>query len=705
MHKIVWSDELSVGIEAIDNDHKKLIAIINKMAEEIDGEKSDLLKHFSALEDYTQYHFSREEKWMYAQCHSDDERQMIEDHIREHHHFIEKLATLKKRIEETNSTEIHFEVIDFLMEWLLEHIISKDLSLSQCFITEQHKSAEKREPIFNHIVNTLSSRFTLNTKVKMLIILPFLVIFGLLLYQSFLTYQTYKELDRTETVADAFIGLDKVIDSIQEERGLSYVWYLEPSEENHDALERAREKTDMLIETCRAKMDQLKAFIDPTPLREKLLHLPQMRQALDNHSLPPEHIRDYYRQIVHEAIMTIRRAGQFYEGFRQDQIHASLLILFALKENENFIRYTGYCLLASKDADVSSDFIHYLKLREGYMNTLNILAAKKLSKLIDQIEHSPNMAILARYEKALKEKNSASVNLKAWMELTQSKIDAYGELLRKVLKHVKSVAHEEKNEYLTYILILWISVLLMLIFLIALLYALKQSIVQPIESITKAMHNLTRGDKRFYFNTYDRDDLIGKMILSYNNLRKYLIKSEYTEALLDLQEEKVRTYEILSYIDPLTALYNRRKYTETLELLIKKVEKHRELFSLLVADLDKFKNINDKYGHDAGDEVLKRFAKMLTKTVGERGTVARIGGEEFAIVLPNTDHKAAMEIANEILEATRQMNFDHIDPNLTLTTSIGLETFHNGDTLEELIDSVDKNLYRAKDEGRNRACC
>jgi diguanylate cyclase (GGDEF)-like protein len=198
---------------------------------------------------------------------------------------------------------------------------------------------------------------------------------------------------------------------------------------------------------------------------------------------------------------------------------------------------------------------------------------------------------------------------------------------------------------------------------------------------------------------------MGEMVIAFNNLRRYMIKSDYTEALLDIKDKKVDNYEKLSYVDPLTNLFNRRKYMESLKIEIEKSNKLGTELSLLTIDLDRFKRINDSFGHDVGDHVLKVFADSLKHTVKDSGVVARIGGEEFAVILPNVSKEKAMEISEKILMSTREIDFSFIHKDVSLTASIGMDIYKHNSTVDEFMKNVDKNLYEAKHTGRDRVCC
>ena len=155
--------------------------------------------------------------------------------------------------------------------------------------------------------------------------------------------------------------------------------------------------------------------------------------------------------------------------------------------------------------------------------------------------------------------------------------------------------------------------------------------------------------------------------------------------------------------DPLTKLYNRRFMDESLHREMLRARRTDSPLSLVMLDLDRFKYINDEYGHDVGDDVLVAVAKKLSRAVREEDYVFRYGGEEFVIVLPGADLNTARERAQEACRQIRALRLDTENGTLHITISAGVATYpEHGDTQEKLIVQADKALYLAKQSGRDR---
>ncbi len=157
--------------------------------------------------------------------------------------------------------------------------------------------------------------------------------------------------------------------------------------------------------------------------------------------------------------------------------------------------------------------------------------------------------------------------------------------------------------------------------------------------------------------------------------------------------------------DPLTKAYNRRYLETTLERELSRAERNKEMLSVLVLDVDHFKKFNDTMGHDTGDALLIQFAQLLQKSVRKEDMVCRYGGEEFVIVMPMANLEMALQKAEKICDATRNMKLSFTNKEITsVTVSIGVSTFPaHGLTGQELITAADAALYQSKRSGRDRA--
>lgn len=175
------------------------------------------------------------------------------------------------------------------------------------------------------------------------------------------------------------------------------------------------------------------------------------------------------------------------------------------------------------------------------------------------------------------------------------------------------------------------------------------------------------------------------------NLSSDVTQRKYAE--LKIKEMAMR--------DSLTKLYNRYKLDEYILLQISSYKRYKKEFSFIICDIDYFKKINDTYGHLVGDDVLKSIASTIEKSVRESDIVARWGGEEFAILLPNTSLAEATKVTKKIHEAVISQEHEVVG---TVYISCGVSAFREDDTQLSIFSRVDTALYEAKNSGRNRIC-
>src|SRR6195952_3927788 len=177
---------------------------------------------------------------------------------------------------------------------------------------------------------------------------------------------------------------------------------------------------------------------------------------------------------------------------------------------------------------------------------------------------------------------------------------------------------------------------------------------------------------------------------------------------IDQLQENLEVVRTESLTDPLTQLANRKFFDTTIAQAIEDARANNEPLSLLMTDIDHFKNFNDSFGHLTGDQVLRLVAMSVKQNVKGQDTAARYGGEEFAIVLPNTVLRSAITVADHIRRAvmTKELMKRSTGEHLgRVTISIGVATLHKGDTAQTLIARADTCLYAAKRHGRNRVLC
>lgn len=192
-----------------------------------------------------------------------------------------------------------------------------------------------------------------------------------------------------------------------------------------------------------------------------------------------------------------------------------------------------------------------------------------------------------------------------------------------------------------------------------------------------------------------KDTAIEGAVIAFRDIseqKKYLQSLETINKLLEKQ----------ATTDPLTGIFNRIKFDQCLMAEIARVGRYNSSLAFIIFDIDHFKNVNDLYGHSAGDDVLKRLAKLVETNIRETDIFARWGGEEFVIQAPGIALADAVMFAEKLRVAIEQYDFNQPKK---ITASFGVTVYKKGDNSSRLINRADKALYLAKENGRNQVRC
>ncbi|MFP4179311.1 MAG: diguanylate cyclase [Spirochaetaceae bacterium] len=176
---------------------------------------------------------------------------------------------------------------------------------------------------------------------------------------------------------------------------------------------------------------------------------------------------------------------------------------------------------------------------------------------------------------------------------------------------------------------------------------------------------------------------------------------ELSEAKEELQKANTQLYEKATR-DPLTGLFNRRKMIDSLEYETKRTERGDTSYSLVLCDIDHFKTINDSHGHDCGDVILKEVAEILKSTTRKQDRISRWGGEEFLILLPETEEPGALTLADKIRKTVEEKDFSCPELSIKLSMTFGVSVSSGEKDPESCIKEADIALYNGKNNGRNR---
>ena len=222
-------------------------------------------------------------------------------------------------------------------------------------------------------------------------------------------------------------------------------------------------------------------------------------------------------------------------------------------------------------------------------------------------------------------------------------------------------------------------------------YLFRFDTYRPVTSASKYMHQNVS-----LFPLTDASGKVTKVcIVVYDVTDEMVSRKQFADANNKLKR--------MSRIDGLTSLNNRRYWEECAQHEYKRLGRSRGQSSLIILDIDHFKKINDTYGHPAGDEVIRYCAEIIRKTTRETDVCGRYGGEEFTILLPDTDAEQAILVGERLRRKAALKSVDYDGEEIDFTISVGIAEFHpRFNTHTEWLEAADKALYRAKQGGRNQ---
>ncbi|MSN26877.1 MAG: diguanylate cyclase [Geobacter sp.] len=223
---------------------------------------------------------------------------------------------------------------------------------------------------------------------------------------------------------------------------------------------------------------------------------------------------------------------------------------------------------------------------------------------------------------------------------------------------------------------------------------------------------IRRGDHSVHFEQIASDRrLDGNLLMPEYRLlydeycgvkRRLDLLEKEKSSLNDQLAEMNRSLERAGRTDPMTGLASRRDVMEKIEREYSRAERHGRTFSVILADLDNFKRVNDLYGFNAGDDVLVEVARVLMGCIRNEDVCARWGGEEFLFLLSETDIEGAETVARKVHESIMMTEFKAHKPGIRITVSLGLSELRHGQTLYECVTRADHALQYAKQGGKNR---
>jgi diguanylate cyclase (GGDEF)-like protein len=319
---------------------------------------------------------------------------------------------------------------------------------------------------------------------------------------------------------------------------------------------------------------------------------------------------------------------------------------------------------------------------------------------------------LLSYEHKLKQQAWENLDSKIWFSLMTQYIDSLKTLGDNISDDVNLLVQERSHNAVQSLLLWFFYLVVMLAGTMVITHLFKESSSRQISRLTEAMQHLAHGKRSLRLRISEINDEISKMTEAYEINRKNLLKADiFTQLYMNQKEIELESrvrenkkLELMAFIDPLTSALNRRKFEELSQLELERSCRYKNNLCFLMLDIDYFKKINDTYGHAIGDEVLKHFTQACKNSVRNLDTVARMGGEEFVIMLPETDAHSSFKLAERIRRLIAESELNIQQKCIQYSVSIGVAQYDCtiDKNIESVLEHADTALYEAKKRGRNQ---
>jgi two-component system cell cycle response regulator len=726
MQQLTWHEGMSVGVASIDEDHKNLLALINEVSAAVESNHTQevIEEVFQRLEAYVIGHFEREESLMLA-CNYPG----LDNHIKLHRMFTDKIPELKTKLLSADSAEVAAQINLFLYDWLLNHIVGEDLQFARdAYDHGLSQDTEPKQPLPSRVALWLARSLTLGQRISLTALLPIIglaVISAMFLIAS---YTRYTNVTQLLYVTSMVREIDALSHNLQLERGLSTGSLNTVAPESFQVdLRLQRTETDKAAQALTDKVKQvtpthLSLFLNHYNLiTESWAEIAQIRDGVDLHSISHNEMFMYYTNLI-EELHTIPGSLLLTETDSGLALNVTAYnILLHMKESAGKQRALGVTGIMNQG--FTREEHQQFSALIGEQRSLFSVLTKQLEadgqqatewRQVFEGQEAINAHALSRT--LLQNANNlahSSVTGEQWFNTMSAWTNQLQQLTNSLIDETEARAEHQLNALNIQLYLIVLLVGAVLILTVSLSALLNQSVILPVRRITQAMCHLANGDRDMRFQEQFAQDELGRMVDAYEQCRRSLLQSDITasisshrqEIVIDARIKEKERFRELANSDPLTGAKNRRKFIELASFEFQRAQRYQRPLSAVMLDLDLFKQINDTYGHAAGDEVLKLFHTTCQEQIRHTDILARIGGEEFAVLLPETKAAHALELAQRIRKATKTLQVSINGQSFgNLTVSVGVSNLEssNAEDIDALLAQADTALYAAKARGRDR---
>lgn len=715
---IKWDDSLSIGIKVLDDDHKKLLEIINQLSASIETgiTRDGIVAVFNDLEEYGVKHFYREESYM-KKC----DYSQLDEHVLQHKTFVNRIPELKEQLlASPDSSNIH-EISTYLTEWLIHHIIHEDMPLMIPF--EEHGLSERQQEkssFFQNIVTMVTNRVSFTKRILFSTLIPLLVMISLSFIVIVNNYNTYNEMKTSSNITQVIYNVNEIIHEIQIERGLSTGYISAKNDKFKESLFQQHSIVDKKIKSFNLKIETLHsskiAIIQSNikTFQDDAIYLEVLRKKINLKELSQANAISKYNKIIHNILDITLNIALTNHNIELARHISTLSAISHLKDYMGRERAYGTMIIEQQSA-TTQEYITFVQIMEAqllYSHMFEQYATQAYKNLYATILSPELVSQITKYEDHIKSRDFTNLDSKKWFKLMTSKIDNIKILEDKLLDKINTQINKNLQNGMQNLLLWFIVITLILMLTLIIVYLFDYSSKKELNKFTDAMNHLTDGKRSMRLKGTPLKDVLSNMYTSYEVMRQKLLEGDIYTKLFQKQKEIEILYkeiqnkklEELAFIDPLTGCVNRRKFEELSKSELQRSTRFDSDLSFLMLDIDHFKSVNDTYGHAIGDTVLKRFSKICLDLARDIDVVARIGGEEFVVMLPHTSADGAFMFGERFRKEIYNSEVVVDEQTVKYTVSIGISTLDiQKDTdVSMILQRADLALYEAKNSGRNK---
>ncbi len=720
MATLKWHDGLRVGVESIDEDHRILVSLVGELFEAVDRDASRgrLEVIVGELTTCIQSHFAREEALM-------QEYHCVDDlHVAEHRSFSAQIPDLATRLLDAKSQILAQEFSFFLFDWLMNHIIGRDMDMARSLIS--NGLGTKRTPHRTKLTRVgawLGSRLSLKKRIVSMAVLPIVGIVVLSLFFAADSFQTLKNAELLLALNENIGQISNLVHRLQVERGLSVGELSSASNQFELQLRQRRIVTDEAVATFLRHSTELEPLYrgrdplrDNTEMTWKVSGLADIRSEVTAGKISVDEVIRRYTGMILEVMLLVDELESLHlPGALADTINA-LSSSLRLGEAAGVERALG--VIAMNRGSFTQP--HYLRLvalieqQEAELRAFRFKAPTSALAKYGQLLGDETAKQAELYEKRAIDGQwtSQGVDIDGgdWFEAMTERVERLKAVTDHLVKNIMTMADQHRSVERQALLVM--AVLLFLVFAVTIFFTLvfTASIAQPIRHFAKRMSALGKGNLAIGSVRGFSPGEFEEMAEAFEACRRALLRDHFQSyvrrrrlgAQIKHQGEVSAELRKIAATDPLTGSANRRGLEEVANKELARAKRYHRPLSMMMLDLDHFKRVNDNHGHDAGDKVLVAFSEACRRSVRSEDLVARMGGEEFAIMLPETDSTATRILAERLLDKVRGLKVAVEKEAIRITTSIGIAEFHEGDDIAAILRRADEALYNAKQNGRDQ---